>query len=923
MKKRAMEILTFFCLFLVLCFLAHAQMTEIRGKVTSTEGIALPGVEVTVASPALIGGPQSMITNAEGKFRFVALLPGTYEIEAKLQGFTPQKRPDLRLGVGKTLTVDFVLEVGKLQTEIAVIAKAPLIDIKDSETVTVDMKTEFLQKLPNRDVQGALNFAPGVTDRSAFGSAVSNSNGYLLNGVQVNDPEAGENTFSPEYDSIEEISVKGVGAPAEYDGYSGALVDTVMKSGGNDFHGTLNLFVRQPSFHSANWGNYPYLLNKDWPETYEGNFNLGGPIVQDKLWFFASAQYNYQNNRIEDFTGKTELRKGGRAAGKLTWQASKNDRLSVWMETEPYKIYNYGTNPLMAPEANTNEPHTDLYFNINDLHIFSERTLLEVKIGGVYEKGQNEVDKNGRPPHLELTNNYLTGNFPSTYYRAGLRLQANVSVSHHAEDFIKGDHDFKLGAEAEISSVHISYSYPSGKYYLDYNGGNYLLHQWDGEDFYPKYRRVSAFVQDRWELTDRLTINPGLRLNYWRGYVPSVGGAAYAPKMGIAPRLGLTYDLLGDKSTILKAHYGKYYHGMMVQFFMRLQPQGNFREYIWGPVLESQQGLPPGTYGNQWILNYEDIWKNKYTVDPNLKMPYMNQYVIGIERELWKDVSAGASFIYRQNRDLLDRVNLTGQWRATTWTCNYPGPDFGKTYTVYERLNPGDNQFLLTNPQAGQNYGAAYPGIVPFTPSRNYRGLQFTFEKRYSHGWMINASYTWGKAWGTNDNTWGEFGSNRSSMLGAGTLFSDPNYQINADGLLGIDPTHLVKIYGAVDVPTIDVTLGAYYSYASGYPYNANLALPIAINPDPVSSASFVYIYGEDKGHFRYPGRHNLDLRLEKFFRFGKTRVGALVDVFNVFNAGTITSGQTRLNPFTQYQFGYVWGITNPRTFRVALRLEF
>jgi hypothetical protein len=923
MKKKEKGFLVFLCLFLLLGFLAHAQTTEIRGKITSPEGEVLPGVEVILSSPNLIGGNQVKLTDAEGKYRFFALLPGIYAVEAKLQGFVPQRQADLRLSAGRTLTADFVLEIGRLEEEVAVIAKAPIIDVKDSQTVTTTLKTEFLQKLPNRSVEGALDFAPGVYDRSAFGSPVSNSNSYKVDGVPVNDPEAGENAFGPEYDSIEEISVMGVGAPAEYDGYSGAVVDTVMKSGGNDFHGTLNLFMRLPSFHSQNWDNYPYLIRKGWPESYEGNFNLGGRIIKDKLWFFTSAQYSYSKDHIEDFKGLTESWKGQRLAGKLTWQANKKDRFSVWMEALPSKIINYGTNPLMAPGANTNEPHMDFYYNSNILHMFSDKTFLEVKFGGFYKKGHNEVDKNGPPAHLELTNDYLTGNYPVTYNAHASRFQANATLSHFAEDFIKGSHDFKFGAEVEASKVYISYFYPGGKYYLDYQGENYILDEWDGEEANPSYRKISAFAQDSWEVTDRLTINPGIRINLWRGYIPGVSGAVFAPKMGIAPRLGITFDLLGDNSTILKAHYGKYYHGLMVQFFMRLQPQGGFREFIWGPTYDEFYELPEGTHGEEWVLDWEDVWQNEYTVDPNLKMAYMNQYVIGIERELGKDVSAGASFIYRTNHDLQDRVNITGQWEPTTWTSDYPGPDFGKTYSVYARLNPGENQFYLTNPKAGVDYGAAFPGIVPFTPSMNYRGLQFTFEKRYSKGWMLSASYTWGKAWGTSDNTWGEWGENRSSMLGASTLFSNPNYQINAEGRLGIDPTHMVKIYGAVDIPVVGVTLGVYYNFASGVPYNSNVALPRDIDSDPVSHADFTYIYGDEKGHYRYPGMHNLDIRLEKFFKIGKTRVSALADIFNVFNTNTITDYETQMNPASEYQFGYVWGIKSPRTFRLGFRFVF
>jgi len=904
-------------------FMAYAQTTEIIGKVTSTEGEALPGVEVVLSSPNLIGGNQAKITDAQGKFRFFALPPGVYNAEAKLQGFTPKRRTDLRLSQGKTLTVDFVLEVGSLAQEVTIIAKAPTIDLKDSQTGITTLATEVLQKLVARDVQSVLNMTPGVTSLSSFGSAVSNSNKYQLNGVATNDPEAGESALNLEFDSIEEIDVMGVGAPAEYDGYSGAIVNTVMKSGGNQFHGMATFFMQAPSLHSQNWDDYPYLVRKNWPESYEGNFNLGGPIIKDKLWFFTSGRYRYSKDHIQDFTGLTESHDGLLFSGKLTWQANRKDRFSLWAEIEPTHIYNYGTDPLYAPEANTNENHLDYYYNSDNMHVFSGSTFLELKIGGYRKSGHNLVALNGPPAHRDLVTDVLSGNYGTAYNANSNRFQVNVALSHYADDFIKGSHDFKFGVELEQSKVNISYFNPSGKYYLDYNGSNYILDEWGGDQGHTTSRRFSAFVQDSWTIGDRLVINPGLRLNIWRGYVRGVSGAAYAPKTGIAPRIGLTFDVFGDKTTAFKAHYGKYYHGLMAQFYMRLEPQGSTSEFLWGPVYDTVNELPPGTHGNEWVLSWENVWQNEYTVDPNLKMAYMNQFVVGIERQLLKDLTVGVNFISRSDNDLQDRVNLTGQWATTTWTCDLPGPDFGKTYTVYQRLNPGENQYLITNPKAGVDYGTAFPGMVSFTPTRKYTGLEFTLEKRYSNGWMVNASYVYGRARGNNDNAWGEWGSNRGSMLGSSVLFSDPNYQINATGPLSVDPTHQVKVFGAVDIPVILATLGLSYSFTSGNPYNSNLALPLSIAPDSTNSQSYVYIYGEDRGNYRLPATHNIEARLEKYFMLGNIRVGALVDIFNLLNSGTVTQYWTRIRPGSSYPFGYVWNIVGPRTFRLGFRFQF
>jgi hypothetical protein len=406
----------------------------------------------------------------------------------------------------------------------------------------------------------------------------------------------------------------------------------------------------------------------------------------------------------------------------------------------------------------------------------------------------------------------------------------------------------------------------------------------------------------------------------------------FKPKTGVAPRLGLTFDVFGDHSTAIKAHYGKYYQGMIGMLYLHLQPQGDSRFYTWGGVLNEwaeeefdETGEWPDEYPfpEDWVFDWEDKWENEYTVDPNLRMPYMNQYVLGIERELGEDISIGVSYIYRSTLDLMDRVNLTGMWQATQWICPYEGPFQGQAFTVYEHLNPGDNRYLYTNPKEGEDYGQAYGNMVPFTPYRKFRGLEITFDKRYSHRWQLHASYVFGKAWGNNDNTWAEFAEGRNSSGGASILFSNPNYAINADGRLGIDPTHQLKIMGSWLIPRIDVSIGFYYSFRTGNPYSPSILLPEDIDPDDTSWGDEIYILAEPRGSRRFPDRHTLDFRVEKLFNIGKVKLGVVLDMFNALNDDTRTDFQTEMDPWTEYEFGTAFGVRRPRTFRAGVRIEF
>jgi hypothetical protein len=918
MSQRRKAFLIFICLLVSICLPIYSQSKEtgsIIGTVRATEGELLPGAEVTISSPSLLGGSQSVITNAEGRFRFVALSPGIYTAEAKLTGFTSQKRVDIRLSVQQTLTVDFILTVGTLEEAVEVIAKAPMIDVKDSQVATTTMDKEFVEQIPAaRQIRAQITFAAGSTGERAaytYGSAESLGNAWVIDGVKSNSPQAGEldGFQNLDYDSIEEYRVIGQGTNAEYDGFQGAVVQATVKSGGNKIAGSGNFYFQLPGFHSENWGQYPYLIQKSWNEMYDNHLNLGGPIVKDKLWWYLSGVYQYTHQNIKDYTYPTSVSKRSHVLGKISWQVNNKNKVYGTLDWSHAYNGNQNAGPLTAPEAVGREIGDGFYFNVNSVNVFSGTTFAELKVGGfTWESTQAGFTEAGwdqtTPGYQDVATGETWGNFQNIWIPIRRRLQINADLNHHQEKFL-GSHDFKLGFEFEHSFVRDYSGFPGGRLYLQRNGEPYQLVEANPYHGDATIKRFDFFAQDSWSISDRITINPGLRVLTKRGSLPGMGDI-FKVKTGFAPRLGITFDLLGDHSTALKVHYGKYYLAMIGTMFLEWEQQDPTRLYEW------QDG--------EYRLLYGDVWDpNKYTVDPNLKFPYLHNFVVGIERQLGRDISAEVSFIYRTYRDFFDLVNITGQWEPVQYTDPY----YGNTYTIYHRLNPGENHYYVTNPKAGETYGAAFPGIVPFTPSRNYRGLEFVFRKRFSNRWQLEASYTYSRAWGSDDNSWGQYGAHRTSSLGASTLFVDPNWDINAEGTLTGDYPHIFKLMGSVVLP-FDITLGGFLSFTSGKTYNHNIQVPPEINPDPgFVDADNLRFYGEEKGSLRYPSSLNLDLRLEKFFKFGGLRTGVLMDMFNVFNNDTVTAYQVNLDQGSRYPFEYVQGLAAPRTFRLGFRLEF
>lgn len=885
----------------------------IQGKITTPDGVPLPGVEVTISSPRLIGGAQSAITDGNGRYRFIGLPPGTYISEAKLQGFNPQRRGDLRLIVQATLTVDFVLEMGTLEEVVDVIGTAPIIDVKDTQIQAHNMPREFLEKIPaTRDFEDQLTFAPGAKGSwgSFYGSPDSLENKYMTDGLNTTNPEDGAPAQLLDYDSIEEFNVMGIAASAEYGGFGGALVNIVTKSGGNDLSGLLTLHTKRPSWHTANWGNNPDLVRRRFSQFTNVHANLGGPIVKDKLWFYTSGRFTHSQSHHEVYGPGTKYGTL-RFMGKFTWQMDKNNRFQItgdWSKRNRSNWFDEFVDPSLGEPIYKRH---EWFLNASYLHIFSNTTFFEARAGGM-DRFAHSGGGTDTPSHFDLETEMITGNFDSFWKNIRRRIDFNAAITHHADDFLKGSHDFKFGVEYGRTPSHDWRGYPGGRFYEDLGGEPYYLWVYPAFDAAPTGTRAEFFAQDSWTISDRITINPGIRFLHVRGHLPrSFDKAPFRPKLGIAPRFGITFDIFGDHSTVLKAHYGRYYHQMRDLMYTPWEPRGTKQGFIWDDVV------------GDWELDFEDPWE-PYTIDPDLRFPYMRQFVVGLERELGKDISVSAAFIYRTNHDLMDKVNITGMWQPIQWTDPYEG----KTHSVFQRLNPGENAYYVTNPYKGQgnDLGAAFPDIVAWDPKRSNRTLEFRFNKRYSNRWQFRASFLTGYSWGNDDNYWGEFGSSHSTGLGASWNFSNPNFQINAEGPLSISSTYIFKSVGSYDIPVIDVTLGFDFRLESGDRYTKSIFLDPDIDRDSTVPwwDQEVTIFAEPRGSNRLPAMKIFSLRAEKFLRFGDSiRFAVLIDVFNVFNWDTVTYVETLYDPWSEFQFGHVWDIQNMREWKLGLRFEF
>jgi len=927
MKRKS--VLVWMGFLLILCSLAFSQSKEtgaISGTVLDEENNPLPGATVTITSPNLMGS-REFVADAQGQFRFPALPPGEYIVKAQLQGFAASVQQNIRLTTTTRLTIDLIMKPSAVEEEVTVIAQSPTVDIKSTETASVTMTNEILRNIPNVSnfSSSLVNMAPGVTPDnmadSAYGAQDGTGIAYSMDGVNVSDPEAGTAWVFIDNNIIEEAKVMGVGLPAEYGNFTGVIFNIVSKSGGNQFSGHMQFdFQGEKNDKPAGlWqtdNNKAYL--NDFPELsspryklLDVNAHLGGPIKKDKIWFYEGLQFQ----RFEDYaTGFPEPRAYNqpRSFTKITAQVTPSTNMMFTLEVDTYNGKNRGASATTAPNAVVNQKSPEVVTNFSLTHIFSPKTFIDVK--AAYFWGYYYLEpETGRDTYCHFDSNENMRKYNSGYYYQAdrTRLQVNASLTHYAENFIKGNHDFKFGVEVERSTCRSRYGYtgkggPLGDnvYYYDYVGygytGNYLAYQYEGYDFNAPYTRVEGFVQDSWQITPRLNINAGVRLSQNWGQVEGQGTVWNSHR--IAPRIGLTFDIFGDKKTIFKAHYGQFTEGMFSAYHERLSKKWfDYIKYKWDPETE------------QWneFARIKQNWK----LQDGIKHPYMNQFTFGLERELFKDTSVSVSYINRDWKNIIGVYDLLAVYEPLDY---YVSP-LGKSFTIYELTSGDAHEYLMENLKQGSDRP-----YVTDRAYRKYQGVEFLFNKRFSNKWQLMLSYLYSKTKGTIDNGQADdigFGGRNSQQTG------DPNFWINADGNATFDPTHMLKVQGTYVLP-FDISFSASFRAITGSAWAQRFRTKTL-------KQGRVTFYTEPRGTQHYDMQKVLDLRVEKVFILAqKYRFGVLIDIFNVFNANTIQSWGTRVgydwendpaseNYFQSTQGHDLYSIINPRQVRLGIRLIF
>ncbi len=911
------------CIFLILNFallsgLSFAQRItgKIIGEVTDEEGNPLPGVTVGISSPSLMGGVHSQITTEKGTYRFINLPPGTYKIVFSLEGFQMVERQNLKVSLDTTVTVDIVLKQSTIEESIVVTAEAPVVDVTKSG-VSVNFTKEQIEDIPGGrfTVYDIIKQAPAIPQQeqsewtnTIYGSNTP-SNAYLIDGIDVSSPAQGHGWNWQPQDMFEEVEVSGVGASAEYGNFTGAVINIVTKSGGNTFSGSISYYGQFQSLTDDNNPKGKIDLNLPPDKIYSyhrdkylnASFNLGGPIIKDRLWFFGLYEKNEDSYSpwLIDPEHPTKWL-GNKAIFKLSSQISKKHRL---VGSFYYEDFEFPESPdeYNLPETVSNEVgHTNQWTFLYTF-LISPEAFFELKYSGwrTYDDYLPSMGGDINDPIIWDGYFGVTSGAPWWAWMGEMsRDQANSNFTYFAEDFLGGDHEFKVGVQYTKAKSEWTGGYCGGKWYYLYYGYPYYLYEQDPFMYGATSNALGVFIDDSWKVGDRLTVNLGLRFDHNDGSIPSwfeydgwertsekVPGIDNIVNVNVfSPRLGLAFQLTSDRKTLLKASYGRYYDANLHDNWCYPGPAvSDMNIYYYDWEIED------------YVLWYTIPGEMGYIIDPELRNPYADIFSLGLERELMPNVSVGTTFIYKKEKDLIGWEDRG----ATYEQINLVSPDNGKTYLAYNQTSKlGSNEYWITNPS---RYGQTYKAII------------LSFAKRYSNNWQLYASLTWSRAEGINivaneTHSW--------ALATRGTFGRDPNDYINAGGPLNHDRTWIFKLQASYSFPW-GILASLNYLYQTGAP------VPTFVRIFPYQAPiQGLPILAEPKGSDRHEPWSLLDFRLQKSFNIYKSlKFDAMIDVFNLFNSATVTDYRSHnlwAEAYNEPSF-----IFYPRRLQIGLRLRF
>jgi outer membrane receptor protein involved in Fe transport len=891
---------------------AQTATGSIRGKAADQQGAALPGVTITARQ--VDTNTSLAITSSEfGQYLLPNLPPGRYELSADVQGFRVERRTDIVLRLGQDLTIDFTLNVAGPQEIVTVSPPAPILETTKN-TIDTIVTNDDIDDLPTveRDFSSLARLAPGVVpavggngDSLSMNGQRGFSNGFFIDGATAEWQYYGKQSSTMVQDWIQEFQVMTSSFSAEFGTASGGILNVITRSGTNRYQGRAYGSFRDAKLDSAPFaGSFtngkPDYLDAAAPFNQQrvGGF-IGGPIVRDRLFFFAGAERLTKNSStilgISDYwraQGLDTVLPSGTADHPYLVKGDLNvndrNRLSVRYDRSVRKDLNLSQAGSAADTKEDRYTFGGPIWNLvgNYTTTLSGNSFNEARVFYGSNNAPIVCNKSGAGGSAQLSKAPI-GSFAHIEYPGalfgcptftGLEGEANIVIADSIM-MSRGRHQLKIGAQGnqvrttiDVTNYHDGFwSHPTDRVfnradpatYPDVFTGNVgpaltTTNLWNS--YY--------FVQDTWQPTSGVTLNLGLRYDLDRSVtagddfvdaknariVQRYGGAPLLKKTAVdynnlAPRVGFAWAPARDRRTTIRGSGGIFYdqnhnnfnaiyvvNTLLSDGFTQFDANNPFENPFYNPA------DPPGS-----AAALRSFLARNYPFFPDLSLAPVTPEVV----------------------DRLD-PNL-----KTSFTAQYSGGvsrnfDSGLSIEAdYVHADGRDMPVFVDDNITFQNraYSTRDPRFARILTLKNggtsrYHALLTQAQHRWSGG-HVGLSYTLSKA--TSNNDGGIFG-------GAAT---NPYNLAEDQGPDSTDRRHNVVLNGSYMFP-LAIQVSGIAIHRSAAPYSVTTRFQL--DADPFKDRP------EARNSRRGDGESTVDFRVSKIVRLGGRRVTGFWEMFNALN---------------------------------------
>ncbi len=910
---------------------AQTALGTLRGTAVDEQNAALPGVTVT-AKEIQTNTVSTAVSGGHGEYFLTNLRPGKYELTAELSGFQSYRQV-LELRVGEDVTVNFTMKVAGLNTSVEVVGES--VPVQTQSTVGTVITTKQIDDLPtiSRDFSALAKLSPGTTQSGMTGATASGT-GISISGMrpyQNNIVVDGASNLMQFYgrqandfpqDWIQEFQVLTNSFGAEFGQAAGGVMNVITRSGSNKFSGRAYGFFRDDKLDSPPFaGRYnsdgsPMFLSETPPFDQQriGGF-LGGPLRKDQVFFFGGIEsLNLDSSEvlaISDYwraarpTEPTVIPKGTNSNVyliKTDWNVGQNNRMYFRYTNTDKSDKNVSLGSSALDTLETRYTFEGPLWNVlgNWTSTFSRQAFNEFRlfygvnkpwIRANYAGGRGGSELLDADGANGLNGKYATITYPGAHFGAtsftGLEGESNAYIIDNFS-FLAGHHSFKAGVQLSrqtmfmdveashkgrwgfltdrVFNINDPSSYPNS-FSGNVATGKATLTAWN----------PSAYIQDTWQPTGNLTLNIGVRYDvdrtpltvnryvddYNTNKIARLGGDPPLQKSkldtnNVSPRLGFVWVPTADRRTTVRGSYGLFYDQNHFNWtdiyvnetllslrrvsFSASTPADNpfydpknsaasaaqLRLFL-ARAFPAYPDLSIAPYGTEQILG----------IAPDFKIPYSGTISFGFTHDITRTLNVRADYVNTRAFDSAVSID-------TNWVQNADG-----TYSRADRRF-GRKTFVGNRSLTGQKGELKYNGLhtrAEFAPGAGYQvGLSYTLSK--SEGNVVSTLST-----AANTNP----------------------FDLNEDsGPDNNDRRHNLVLDGSYMIPKVDVQFAGIWSYRSALPYNVTTALQL--DPDPFSDRP------EPRNSRRGDSEKNLDLRLSKVFRAGRTATWVYWEMYNALN---------------------------------------